>query len=57
MLQSFLNNIPPFRYLKSDGPDMTKQSIKENKEKFWELKECLQFIGFSQNVSSVASRN
>ncbi|XP_053404293.1 unconventional myosin-XVI-like isoform X4 [Mercenaria mercenaria] len=52
-----LEKMNQFRYLKSSLP--TDQSASENKAKFWEVKECLKYIGFTsadiQNVLKTLS--
>lgn len=45
-----MNKVLFYRYVRS-RVEMTQLQNKENKEKFWDLKKCLGFIGFSADVS------
>ncbi|XP_062597440.1 myosin-IIIb-like, partial [Saccostrea cucullata] len=42
-----LRDISKHRYLAQKGLDMKSLINTTNKEKFWELKQCLQFVGFT----------
>ncbi|KAK3096266.1 hypothetical protein FSP39_025127 [Pinctada imbricata] len=43
-----IKSLNKHRYLRQRDSDMSELICTANKEKFWELKECLKFIGFSQ---------
>lgn len=45
-----MNKVLFYRYVRS-RVEMTQLQNKENKEKFWDLKKCLGFIGFTADVS------
>ena len=38
-----------YRYVRS-RVELTTAEIKDNKEKFWDLKKCLGYIGFTTDV-------